>query len=178
MVFYPVSLTFHPSTQGRVQTSCSRWIVQRDSEGLPCCIETLGASKVTPSCLSQHVLSFWSQWIQGFPAMCICCPDSKEMFCCQCAHTHKATRSRCVVCGWELREYVLCLSETCFSCSEGCSGYLGIISWAGRERGFVPFEETPPVSLLPLFNVIHHYLHFFKFISSSLLSSCSSLSGS
>lgn len=140
-VFYPTS--FLPFTsQLRVVSS---WAAEdglcRETVRKPCCTETLRVSKVTPSYLSQHILSFWSQWIQGFPAVYICCLDSKEMFLCLCVHTHKDTQSRCVVCGWELRQHVLSLSETCFSCSEGYSGYLCIISWAGRERGSCPLKK-------------------------------------
>lgn len=40
------------------------------------------------------------------------------------------------------------------------------------------FEETPPASLLSLFKVIHHYLHFFFIHLFLPTSSCSNLSGS
>lgn len=91
-----------------------------------------------------------------------------------CSHTWGYLEQVCCVWLKTQRQHMLSLSETCFSCSEGYSGYLCIISWAG----FVSFEETPPASLLSLFKVIHHYLHFFFIHLFLPTSSCSNLSGS
>lgn len=79
-----------------------------------------------------------------------------------CVMAHMRLHGAGMFCGVDDSGNVCCLqSETCFSCCEGYSSYLCIISWAGRERGFVPFEEAPPDSFLSLVTVIHRCLRSF-----------------
>lgn len=85
-----------------------------------------------------------------------------------CSHTCGYMEQVC--CMWlrqnllaQCRQHVSPLPKTCFSCSEGYSGYLCIISWAGREKGICALWRNSS-SFSSLFNV----MPLFTFTNESL----------